>query len=301
MSREIKGAFLTLFGGACWGLSGSMGQYLFTVEGMDSRWLVPLRLGLAGIILFFWCLRHYGHKLVFQPWRSKQDAAELIIYGLLGVSICQFLYFLTIQLSTAAMATILQDLAPVMILLCSCIGMKRKPFFYEIISILLALTGIFMLTTHGNLQNLALPLSALITGILSAICVTVYNVTPARLMQTYPVVLMQAWAFLMGGLFIGLFFHSWTIPCTPSLMGLFGIAFVVIVGNILAFTCYITGVKYIGPEKGILYGFAEPVTAALISTFVLGSSFTLWDAAGFLLIFLMLVLISVGPRLLRRK
>ena len=158
-----------------------------------------------------------------------------------------------------------------------------------------------MLTTHGNLQSLALPVSALITGILSAVCVTIYNVTPARLMQTYPVVLMQAWAFLMGGLFIGLFFHSWTIPCTPSLMGLFGIAFVVIVGNILAFTCYITGVKYIGPEKGILYGFAEPVTAALISTFVLGSSFTLWDAAGFLLIFLMLVLISVGPRLLRRK
>ena len=48
MNREIKGALLTLSGGACWGLSGSMGQYLFTRQGMDSRWLVPIRLGLAG-------------------------------------------------------------------------------------------------------------------------------------------------------------------------------------------------------------------------------------------------------------
>ena len=29
-------------GAACWGVSGCMGQYLFTREGMDSTWLVPI-------------------------------------------------------------------------------------------------------------------------------------------------------------------------------------------------------------------------------------------------------------------
>ncbi len=50
-NKELTGAILTTLGGICWGLSGSMGQYLFTRQGMDSRWLVPIRLGLAGIIL----------------------------------------------------------------------------------------------------------------------------------------------------------------------------------------------------------------------------------------------------------
>ena len=40
-NKELTGAILTTLGGICWGLSGSMGQYLFTRQGMDSRWLVP--------------------------------------------------------------------------------------------------------------------------------------------------------------------------------------------------------------------------------------------------------------------
>ena len=44
------------------------------------------------------------------------------------------------------------------------------------------------------------------------------------------------------------------------------------------------------------YGFAEPVTAAIISTLVLGSPFTLWDALGFGCIFLMLVLLSLPAK-----
>ena len=52
MNKNVKGAFLSILGGACWGLSGSCGQYLFTQQGMDSKWLVPIRLGCAGILLF---------------------------------------------------------------------------------------------------------------------------------------------------------------------------------------------------------------------------------------------------------
>ena len=48
---RTKGALLTLLGGICWGLSGCVGQFLFTHEGMDSRWLVPVRLGIAGVLL----------------------------------------------------------------------------------------------------------------------------------------------------------------------------------------------------------------------------------------------------------
>ena len=64
----------------------------------------------------------------------------------------------------------------------------------------------------------------------------------------------------------------------------------------LAFTCYMQGVKLIGAQKASLYSFAEPVTAAIISTFVLGSPFTMWDALGFACIFIMLVLLSLPEK-----
>lgn len=155
MSDRIKGSALTMGGAACWGVSGCMGQYLFTREGMDSTWLVPIRLFLAGLILcgFFFIK---DRKTLFDPWNVKKDprnAIDLLVYGLAGVSCCQFTYFLTIQLSSAGMGTILQDVSPVIILLVVCIQQKRGPRVFEVCSILLALVGVFLITTHGSLTG----------------------------------------------------------------------------------------------------------------------------------------------------
>lgn len=300
MSKQVKGALLTLLGGMCWGLSGTMGQYLFTRQGMDSRWLVPIRLGLAGLVLFVYCLLRW-RKEVFAPWRTRRDALDLVIYGLLGVSGCQFLYFLTIQLSTAGVATILQDLSPVMILGVSCVAARRGPKPFEVVSILLALAGVFLLTTHGRLHQFAVSPAALLTGCLSAVCVTVYNVQPKRLLGRFPVPVLQSWAFLMGGAVFSLVFRPWRWGYVPNAMGCVGIAFVVLVGNVAAFVSFMTGVKLIGPDKAILYGFSEPVTAALLAALVLGTPFTLWDAVGFAAVFAMLALLSWGPRLCEKQ
>ena len=288
MSKKFFGAMMALLGGMCWGFSGAMGQYLFTTQGMDSKWLVPIRLGMAGIILFIYCLIKYKN-LTFAPWHTKRDAIELIIYGIPGISLCQFTYFLTIQLSSAGIATIMQDLSPVMILLVSCLIAKRFPKAKEILCIILALSGIFLITTHGQFGSLSISSGALIAGLVSAVAVTIYNIVPGKLLKKYPVTILQSWAFIMGGALLALAFRPWEYNYVPSAIGIFGIIFVIVVGNVLAFTFYMTGVKHIGPEKATLLGFSEAVTAAIISTLVLGAPFTLWDAVGFVLIFLMLV------------
>lgn len=296
MSDRVKGACLTMGGAACWGVSGCMGQYLFTRENMDSTWLVPIRLFLAGLIL---CTFYFikDRRMLFDPWNAKKNPRnllDLLIYGLAGVSCCQFTYFLTIQLSSAGVGTILQDLSPVLILLVVCIQQKRAPRLFEVFSIVLALGGVFMLTTHGSLTNMAVSPAALVVGIISAFCVVIYTIWPQNLQKQYPTPMLQGWAFLMGGTFFALVFRPWRMNYVPNAAGIAGIAAVVLIGNVLAFSCYMSGVKYIGPQKSSLFSFAEPVTAAIISTLVLGSPFTVWDAIGFVCIFLMLVLLFIS-------
>ena len=294
-SVHLKGALLTLAGGACWGLSGSMGQFLFQHEGMDVRWLVPIRLGLAGILLLAFCFVRSGAHIL-DPWRNRSDRRRLLIYGLAGVSACQFLYFTTIQLSSAGIGTLLQDLAPAMILLITCVQAKRRPKAMEILAVFLALFGVFLLSTGGDLTHMQVPPSALATGVLCAGCVTIYNMVPGKLMERYSVFLLQGWSFLMGSIVIAIIFQSWSWHYVPTAVGWFGVGFVVLVGNVMAFPLYLQGIKYIGPGKGSLYGFSEPVTAAVISTAFLGSAFTWTDAIGFAAIFLMLVLISLAGK-----
>ena len=290
MSDRIKGSALTMGGAVCWGVSGCMGQYLFTREGMDSTWLVPIRLFLAGLILcgFFFIK---DRKTLFDPWnvrKNPRNAIDLLVYGLAGVSCCQFTYFLTIQLSSAGMGTILQDVSPVIILLVVCIQQKRGPRVFEVCSILLALVGVFLITTHGSLTGLAVYAGYLL--------LLHFKRKRKKLQEQYPTPMLQGWAFLMGGIMFALIFRPWQIDYVPTAMGAFGIFTVVVLGNVLAFSLYMSGVPLIGPQKASLYSFAEPVTAAIISTLVLGSPFTLWDALGFGCIFLMLVLLSLPAK-----
>lgn len=317
MNDKVKGILFTLLGGICWGVSGSIGQYLFDYEGMDSRWLVPIRLGLAGIILLSYSFVKSG-KQVLAPWKNRQECIELIVYGLFGVSMCQFFYFTTIMLSTAGVATILQDLSPIFILMVTCFMARRGPRPLEILSIVLALLGVALITTHGDFAGLlgggstgsaeaaaaisgadaaksagsAVSPAALLTGVVCAFTVMIYNVAPRRLMQKYSVLMLQGWAFLMGGIFFFFVFHVWTWHYVPSVLGLLGIAGVVLIGNVMAFPFYMTGVRLIGADKAILFGFSEPISAAIIGTLFLGSPFTFWDGLGFALVFAMMVLTS---------
>lgn len=291
MNKNMKGALLAVFGGICWGLSGSCGQYLFQHEHMDVRWLVPIRLGLAGILMLMYCFMHYGKKTL-GPWSNKHDVFFTLLYCIGGIACCQFLYFLTISLSTAGEATILQDLSPILILAVTCIMTHRKPDHQEVLAIILAMAGVFLITTHGNLSMKGMSFSALAAGIGCAFCVMIYNMNFGHILDKYPVAVLQAWAFLIGGILFGLVFRIWDMHYVPTVRGYIGIAFVVVVGNILAFTSYMTGVHLIGGNKAILYGFSEPLTAAVVSTAVLKSPFTFADGLGFVLVFLMLVLIS---------
>lgn len=327
MNEKVKGILFTLLGGICWGVSGSIGQYLFDYEGMDSRWLVPIRLGLAGIILLAYSFLKSG-KQVIAPWKNRQECIELIIYGLFGVSMCQFFYFTTIMLSTAGVATILQDLSPIFILMVTCFMARRGPRPLEIASIVLALLGVALITTHGNFAGLlgststtavgaaeaaggaagassvgvaaqaggAVSPAAILTGVICAFTVMIYNVAPRHLMQKYSVLMLQGWAFLMGGIFFFFVFHVWTWHYVPSVLGILGIAGVVLIGNVMAFPFYMTGVRLIGADKAILFGFSEPISAAIIGTLFLGSPFTFWDGLGFALVFAMMVLTSMSSK-----
>ncbi len=295
MNQSLKGAIFTMAGGICWGLSGSMGQYLFQNQGMDSRWLVPIRLGLSGIILLIYCSLRYG-KDVLAPFRTGKSAALTLVYGIPGVAICQLLYFLCIQLGSASLATILQSLSPIPILLVTCLIVHRLPRAGEILGIILALCGVFCLVTHGHPGSMSVSWAAVAAGLGSALCIMVYNMTGKKLLEYFPVELLQGWSFFFGGILFFLVFRAWTIPYVPSLIGCLGVIFIVIVGNIMAFTLYMSGVGLISPVKGIMYGFSEPVTAALVTVFLMGSSFTVWDALGFALIFTMLIVTSIKPK-----
>ncbi len=292
MNRQLKGILLTLLGGLCWGISGSVGQYLFTSQGINARWLVPVRLGLAGIVLLVYSMAKNGRTSVTAPWKNRMERWELLIYGI-AVSLNQFFYYQTIEFSSASLCTILQSQSPIFILLITSLRKKKRPTALELLSVVLALSGVFLITTHGNLHGMNVAHAAVVTGLLAALFVAVYNTEPVHILKNHSVLMLQGWAFVMGGVIFTFVFHIWTYPVHWNAAIVFSIAAVVLIGNVIAFPAYMKGISYIGPEKGILFGFAEPASTAVIGLFAFHQVFTAYDIAGFVLFVLMLILIYV--------
>lgn len=176
----IFGTILTITGGILWGISGVCGQFLFQNKEVTASWLVPIRLVTAGLLLLLYYVSRDKGK-AFDIWRSKRNRTDIIVYGLAGMMLCQYSYFQTIEWSNAGTATVIQYLGPALIVVWVCLRMKRLPEKKEVLGVILAVTGIFLIATHGNPTSLALSQKALIMGLISAVSVVIYTVKPARL------------------------------------------------------------------------------------------------------------------------
>ena len=76
-----------------------------------------------------------------------------VLAGVFGTMMLQFTFFGAVQRSNAGTATVLQYLCPVITVVYVCINSHKKPFTKEIVAILMALSGIFFVSTHGTIQH----------------------------------------------------------------------------------------------------------------------------------------------------
>lgn len=293
MKKKQKnlGILITLIGGCLWGLSGACGQFLFSYRGATADWLVPIRLLAAGFLLTLFYL-FKSPADCRRIWSNPKSAFSLICYGLLGLMLCQYSYFKAIEYSNAGTATVLQYVSPVLIMLVMCIWERRFPHFVHMTAILLALTGVFLLATHGQPGQIVISSQALFWGLFSAGTVVLYNLLPRSLMRTYSTPFLLGWAMLIGGIALCLLRKPWQYHPILDLPAVLCLCAIILLGTIGAFSLYMQGMKLIGPEKASLYACIEPVAATLFSVFWLKSSFAVLDIAGFFCIVSTLSLIT---------
>ena len=293
--KTIFGTFLTIIGGILWGISGVCGQFLFQNKEVIASWLVPIRLVTAGCLLLCYYFIRDKEKIL-DIWRTKRNRKDIIIYGLAGMMLCQYSYFQTIEWSNAGTATVIQYLGPALIVIWVCLRTKRLPEKKEVLGVILAVTGIFLIATHGNPTTLALSEKALIMGLISAVSVVIYTVKPARLQEQFDTPLVLAWGMLIGGIVLMAVFRPWNYKVIFDRETFIALAFIIFFGTMAGFSMYLTGVKMIGSVKASLFSCVEPVASMALTAVWMKVSFTTPDLIGTLFVIATIIILAVPAK-----
>ena len=292
MDKKRKmGYLLTILGGTCWACSGACGQFLFENRGLDANWVVTMRLLLAGLLLSAYSVGRWRSRAV-DVFRSAKSIGALLVLGVLGLALCQYSYFRSIELSNAATATTMQYTGPALVLIWLALRDKRMPRRNELIAVACAVGGAFLLATHGDPSQLVLSSEALFWCLLGACAFAIYSVQPRGIISRFGTMPVTGFGMLIGGLVMCVIFKPWNLVGEWDIVTVLGMAFIVLFGTLCAFCCYLEGVRRIGAARGSILAAVEPVVSALLSVFWLGVPLGGMDFAGIALIVAAMVLLA---------
>ena len=292
---EIIGIILTLLGATLWGVSGTSVQFVGNFRNMNLEWLLTMRLITAGLltVLYGWIRQGNAIFNVFRNWR---DTLGLVIFGVFGMALCQYTYFRSIVIAGAGIATVLQYLAPSMIIIYLLVRYGKRPSTGEIISVILALVGTICLMGNNGFSFESFRSDVLFWGLLSAVGVAVYSVSPVRLLATYGTIPIVGFGMLLSGLVAAVLFqqpHSYATWDVWTVVGCFNVVFL---GTIVSFNAYLEGVKRIGAVPGSILSSIEPISAAFFGWALLGNQFNWIGILGMAMIIATVIIIALEKR-----
>lgn len=292
---EIIGIILTLLGATLWGVSGTSVQFVGNFRNMNLEWLLTMRLITAGLltVLYGWIRQGNAIFNVFRNWR---DMLGLVVFGVFGMALCQYTYFRSIVIAGAGIATVLQYLAPSMIIIYLLMRYGKRPSTGEIISVILALVGTICLMGNNGFSFESFRSDVLFWGLLSAVGVAVYSVSPVRLLATYGTIPIVGFGMLLSGLVAAALFqqpHSYATWDVWTVVGCFNVVFL---GTIVSFNAYLEGVKRIGAVPGSILSSIEPISAAFFGWALLGNQFNWVGILGMAMIIATVIIIALEKR-----
>ena len=299
MSKVVKGTLFTVIAGIAWGLSGTSGQYLMA-HGISALVLTNIRLIIAGLLLVL--LSYIKSKEQFLAFlKDKSSLFSLLLFSLFGLFLNQLAYLSAIQETNAGTATVLQYVCPVGILAYTCIKDKVAPTIAEILSMILAIGGTFLIATHGQMDQLSMTPAGLFWGLFSALTYALYIILPIKLIQKWGSILVIGVGMTISG-FVAVPFTGIIGTSLPMSFDIF-LAFtgIILIGTVFAYTAFLKGASLVGPVKSSLLASIEPISAVFFAFIIMGDIFYPVDFLGMAMILLAVTIISLKDLMLEKK
>jgi drug/metabolite transporter (DMT)-like permease len=279
---------------------------LFAVNGTVST--LALQAGLAPARLT--ALRCVGAAvgllavlLLVSPGRLRVSARELpflAVFGVVGVALTQWLYYVAIGRMPVGIALVFEMTAPVLIALYVW-GVRREAVRHRIWAALgLSLSGLVLVAEiwqdGGSLDG-----RGLVAALAAAVCLATYYLMGERGTHTRDPVALTCWSFVAAGIFWSIAQPWWRFDASvlgepvPISIGSLQVplwllvVWIVALGAIVPFWLSISALRHLPPTTAGLVATVEPVLASVVAWLWVEQVLSGWQVLGGLV-----VLVGIG-------
>ena len=221
-------------------------------------------------------------------WKDKKNYLPFLAYAILGIFSVQFFFYLCVEYSNATTATILQFISPVFILFYNRIVYQKKASITAILYVLIAMLGVFLMATKGDLSQLSMTPLALVTGLLSAVGVMFNVILPQRFARHYGFVPTVGWGMILAGFFSNLLYPIHHVTFQLDASSVMICLIIAVFGTAFAFFLSMKAVSLVSPLVVSVVSASEPLSSALLSVLFLGLVLD-----GFLVLAMILIIVPM--------
>ncbi len=257
------------------GVNGTVSKIALET-GLASTRLVQLRSSGAALCLV-------AAVLVLRPGAlraTRQDAAFLVVAGVVGIGLVQWLYFVAIERLPVGIALLLEYLAPVFVALW--VRLVRREGVRPRIWLGLALCLVGLATVAQVWDGLTLDGLGVLAGLGAAVSLAAYYLTGEHGLTRRDPLSLAAWTFAAAAVFWTVLQPPWQLDgsqlaASVALPGPFEgsraplwllVVWIIVLGTVVPYGLVLVALADLGSTRTGVLGMAEPVTSGLVAWIV---------------------------------
>ncbi len=287
--HPYTGYFLYLIASVLFALNGTVSKAIL-MTGIDTERLSQLRVTVAFLVL----LTFVAIKRPDALRLKRKEIPVLIAYGILGVAMTQYLYFVALVYLPVGVALLIEFTAPVMVALWMRLVWKEPTRKTVWLALGMAIAGLALVAQIWN--GFALNAVGVIAALLAAVSLTIFYILGDKQMRVEnhrdPVSLVM-WGFAAAALFWAIVQPWWSFPwdllsgdseplgSAEVIFPIWSLSiYLVLLGTVIPFWLTVESLKHLRASQASTVGLTEPLFATIIAWILLGESLTLVQLFG---------------------
>jgi drug/metabolite transporter (DMT)-like permease len=207
---------------------------------------------------------------------------KFALIGIVGIAATNFTYYYTVKETTVATAILVQNVAPVVVMIYAVAISKEEEFTgIKVLSLLLALSGCFLAVSGGSLSGIRLSGWSLITAPASMLSYSFMLIASKHMLNRHGV-----WTTLVTALgFAALFWIILNPPWFIAAKGYGGVDWLIFLGFavvsiLLPYIFFVKGLKLLEATTAGIISTLEPIIAIIVAWAALGEGIGPMQIAG---------------------